>query len=202
MNKAITTTDATRGDPAPDFELESDAGGRVSLGDFAGKWLIVYFYPKDSTPGCTREAQAFTAAAPGLKKLGAAVVGISKDSVKSHCSFRDKFEIRFPLLSDPDLAVHKAYGAWGMKTMYGKKMEGTIRSTFLVAPDGTIAGEWKSVKVDGHADAVEAALREAQSGAKEKPTAAKAKSPAAKAKSPAAKAKSPAAKAKKTPARS
>jgi peroxiredoxin Q/BCP len=205
MNKAIAatgeTSGVTAGLPAPDFELESDGGGRVSLADFEGKWLIVYFYPKDNTPGCTREAQAFTAAVAGLKKLGASVVGISKDSVKSHCGFRDKFGIRFPLLSDPDLAVHKAYGAWGLKTMYGKKVEGTIRSTFLVGPDGTIARAWRSVKVDGHSDAVEEALREAQSG--EPDRAAKAKTKAAKAaKEPAAKAKTTAAKGKKTPARS
>jgi peroxiredoxin Q/BCP len=176
MNKEI----AEAGEPAPDFELESDGGGRVSLADFEGKWLIVYFYPKDNTPGCTREAQAFTASGPRLAKLGAAVLGISKDSVKSHCGFRDKIGIRFPLLSDPDLAAHKAYGAWGMKTMYGKKVEGTIRSTFLVAPDGTIARAWRSVKVDGHADAVEEALREAQGGGPSK-TPAKAKKAPAKA---------------------
>src|SRR6202034_931773 len=93
-----------------------------------------------------------------LRKLGAEVAGVSKDSVKSHGGFRDKFDIRFPLLSDPDLAAHKAYEAWGTKTMYGRKIEGTLRSTFLIAPDGTVAQIWKSVKVDGHADKVIAAL--------------------------------------------
>jgi thioredoxin-dependent peroxiredoxin len=148
--------------PAPNFVLESDRGNRVSLDDFAGKWLIVYFYPRDNTPGCTREAADFTKAAPALKKLGAEVLGISKDSVKSHCSFRDKMGISFPLLSDPDLAAHKAYSAWGTKNMYGKKVEGTIRSTFLLSPEGKIARAWKSVKVDGHADRVIEALREAK----------------------------------------
>jgi peroxiredoxin Q/BCP len=147
---------------APPFDLESDAGKRIRSADFACKWLVLYFYPKDNTPGCTREAQGFTAALPALKKLGAQVVGISKDSVASHCGFRDKIGIGFPLLSDPDLSVHRAFGAWGKKMMYGKQVEGTIRSTFLVAPDGTIARAWRSVKVDGHVDAVVAALREAR----------------------------------------
>jgi len=147
---------------APPFDLESDKGKRVSLREFKGKWLVVYFYPRDNTPGCTREANDFTKAAPAMKKLGAAVVGISKDSVKSHCGFRDKMGITFPLLSDPELEAHKAYGAWGTKTMYGKKVEGTIRSTFLVSPEGKIVRAWRSVKVDGHVDAVIAALREAR----------------------------------------
>jgi peroxiredoxin Q/BCP len=150
------------GAKAPSFNLESDAGGRPSLGDFKGKWVVLYFYPKDNTPGCTREAQSFTAAAAQLKKLGAEVLGVSKDSVKSHCGFRDKIGIGFPLLSDTDLKVHRAYGAWGKKTMYGKEVEGTIRSTFLISPDGKIARAWTSVKVDGHVDKVLDALREAK----------------------------------------
>lgn len=150
------------GGPAPDFRLESDAGNVVSLRDFAGKWLVLYFYPKDNTPGCTREAQEFTQAAARLKKLGAAVVGVSKDSVKSHCGFRDKIGITFPLLSDPDLAAHGAYGAWGTKTMYGKKVEGTIRSTFLISPAAEIVRSWSGVKVDGHVEAVIAAVQAAR----------------------------------------
>jgi peroxiredoxin Q/BCP len=150
------------GKAAPAFDLESDSGERVALDDFAGKWLVVYFYPKDNTPGCTREAQGFSSIAPKLKKVGADVVGISKDSVKSHSGFRDKFDIRFPLLSDPDLSAHRAYGAWGEKTMYGKKVEGVIRSTFLISPDGTIARAWTGVKVDGHADKVLEALQAAR----------------------------------------
>ncbi len=146
------------GGAAPEFDLESDEGTRLSLDDFEGKWLVLYFYPRDNTPGCTREAQDFTGAAGRLRKLGAEVVGVSKDSVKSHCGFRNKFEIGFPLLSDPDLAAHKAYEAWGTKTLYGRKIEGTLRSTFLIAPDGKIAQIWKSVKVDGHAEKVIAAL--------------------------------------------
>jgi peroxiredoxin Q/BCP len=157
-------TSKTAATKAPKFDLESDAGNRVKLADFAGKWLVVYFYPRDNTPGCTREAQDFTKAAAKLKKLGAEVVGVSKDSVQSHCGFKEKIGIAFPLLSDPDLTAHKAYGAWGMKTMYGKKAEGVIRSTFLVSPDGKLARSWTGVKVDGHVDKVLAALQETQSG--------------------------------------
>ncbi|HEV3194113.1 MAG TPA: peroxiredoxin [Polyangiaceae bacterium] len=154
------------GDAAPQFDLESDAGTRLTLKDFAGKWLVLYFYPRDNTPGCTREAQGFSEAANVFKKLGAAVVGISKDSVKSHCGFRDKIGIRFPLLSDPDLVAHKAYAVWGTKVLYGREMEGTIRSTFLISPGGKIARVWNSVKVDGHVEAVVNALREGQAGEK------------------------------------
>jgi peroxiredoxin Q/BCP len=165
------------GNKAPKFDLESDSGERLSLADFAGTWLVVYFYPKDSTPGCTREAQDFTGkdTLARLKKLGAAVVGVSKDSIKSHCTFRDKYAIKFPLLSDPDLTVHKAYGAFGEKTMYGKKVQGVIRSTFLIGPDGKLARVWKSVKVDGHVAKVLESLQEAQSGAATKTAAKKAK---------------------------
>jgi peroxiredoxin Q/BCP len=150
---------------APRFDLESDRGAHVSLDDFDGKWVVLYFYPRDNTPGCTREAQDFTAAIARFRKLGAEVIGVSKDSVKSHGGFRDKYKIAFPLLSDPDLEVHKAYEAWGTKIMYGKKIEGTLRSTFLIAPDGTLAQIWKSVKVDGHIDKVIAALSTGESSA-------------------------------------
>jgi peroxiredoxin Q/BCP len=153
---------AKEGARAPKFDLESDDGRHLTPGDYAGKWLVLYFYPRDNTPGCTREAQAFTAAAARLKKLGAEVVGISKDSVKSHCGFKEKIGITFPLLSDPELTAHRAYGAWGTKVMYGRKVEGVIRSTFLVSPEGTVARAWSGVKVDGHADKVIAALEEAR----------------------------------------
>ena len=154
------------GATAPKFELESDAGKRVTLKAYAGKWLVVYFYPKDNTPGCTREAQAFSDAEGQLRKLGVEVVGISRDSVATHCGFRDKVGINFPLLSDPELVAHNAYGAWGTKTMYGKSVQGVIRSTFLVAPDGKISRVWRGVKVDGHVDKVIAAIEEASSGHK------------------------------------
>lgn len=145
------------GDKAPAFNLESDAGGKVALRDFAGKTLVLYFYPRDNTPGCTRQAQAFTATRRAIEAAGGAVVGVSRDSLKSHQSFREKCNLAITLLSDPDLSVHKAYGAWGEKTMYGKKVEGVLRTTFLVK-DGKIARVFPNVKVDGHADAVLAAL--------------------------------------------
>lgn len=148
------------GDLAPPFQLESDSGKTFTLGDFAGKILVLFFYPKDSTPGCTREAQAFSEGAGRFAKLGAAVVGISKDSVKSHGSFRDKYALKVPLLSDPTQAVHRAYGAYGEKTMYGKKVLGTIRSTFVIDADGRVARVFSPVKVDGHAEAVLDAIRD------------------------------------------
>jgi peroxiredoxin Q/BCP len=152
------------GSKAPAFKLESDAGETVGLSSFAGSWLVVYFYPKDDTPGCTVEAQAFTEAMGKLKKANAHVVGISKDSVDSHCKFRDKYALKFPLLSDPDLVAHNAFGAYGEKTSYGKTSMGTIRSTFIIDPKGKIAKVFPSVKVDGHAEAVLAALQTLQGG--------------------------------------
>ncbi|AKV01056.1 Thiol peroxidase, Bcp-type [Labilithrix luteola] len=147
------------GDKAPDFSLETQDGKRASLRDLApaGKTLVLFFYPKDSTPGCTREAQAFTASRKAIEKAGGVIAGISRDSVKSHNSFRDKFKLDVTLLSDPERKAHEAYGAWGEKTMYGKKVLGAIRSTFLVK-DGKVVRVFPNVKVDGHADQVLAAL--------------------------------------------
>jgi peroxiredoxin Q/BCP len=165
-----STAQLEPGDRAPKFRLESDAGTPTSPEAYAGRWLVVYFYPKDNTPGCATEARDFSEIATELKKEGAAVVGISRDSVASHCTFRDKVGIRFPLLSDPELAAHRAYGTWGPKVLYGRKFEGTIRSTFLVSPDGLIARKWSSVKVKGHAQAVLEAIREAKrESAKKRP---------------------------------
>ena len=152
------------GDPAPKFRLESDAGKWVSLADFKGRWLVLYFYPRDNTPGCTREAQDFGKALAKLEALGADVVGVSKDSTKSHCTFRDKIGIPFPLLSDPELEAHRAYGAWGAKVLYGRKFEGSIRSTFLISPAGKVSSAWSSVRVPGHVDAVLDALKAASAG--------------------------------------
>ena len=175
------------GQKAPRFALPSDGGKDVRLDDFAGKSVVVYFYPRDNTPGCTREAQAFAAARADFAKLGVTVLGVSKDSVASHCGFRDKYKLNFPLLSDADLTVHKAFGAYGEKMMYGKKILGTIRSTFVVGPDGTVVKVFPSVKVDGHADAVLAVLgsRAGGDGAKAAPATPK-KSAAPKRKSVAA----------------
>jgi peroxiredoxin Q/BCP len=142
------------GKKAPAFALESSDGGTVKLGDLAGKPVVVYFYPRDNTPGCTLEAQDFRAAMPKFKKLGVTVLGISKDSIASHCKFRDKYKLNFPLLSDPDGKMLEAYGAWGDKVMYGKKKKGIIRSTVLIDGDGKIAHVWPKVSVKGHVDAV------------------------------------------------
>ncbi len=151
------------GDKAPPFNLQADSGEKAALKDFAGKYLVLYFYPRDNTPGCTREAQAFTKLLPQFKKavpgFGAEVCGVSKDSYESHCGFRDKLKLKVTLLSDPDLETHKAYGAYGDKVMYGKKTKGVIRSTFLIDPKGKIIRAWSSVKVDGHAEAVLAELK-------------------------------------------
>lgn len=146
------------GDKAPAFDLESDAGSKIKLSDFKGKKLVIYFYPKDNTPGCTRESVGFSEAVAKFAAAGATVLGVSKDSVKSHGSFRDKYDLKIRLLSDPTLALHKAFGAFGEKTMYGKKVEGTIRSTFVIGGDGKIAKAFPNVKVDGHVDQVLAAL--------------------------------------------
>jgi peroxiredoxin Q/BCP len=147
------------GDKAPGFSLES-ASGTVSLADFAGKSLVVYFYPKDLTPGCTTEAIDFHKAKGKLAKKGAAVLGISRDTVAMHEKFADKCDLGFPLLSDPGGKVTKAWGAWGEKTLYGKKTEGVIRSTFIVGADGKIKKAWRGVRVAGHVDQVLEALDE------------------------------------------
>ncbi len=147
------TRELAEGDKAPAFTLES-AAGKVSLADFAGKTVVVYFYPRDLTPGCTMEAQEFHKARAALAKKGAAVVGISRDSVATHDKFAQKCDLGFPLLSDPDGKVTRAYGAWGEKTLYGKKTEGVIRSTFVVGPDGKLAKIFRNVKVAGHVEKV------------------------------------------------
>jgi len=149
------------GAAAPAFSLPSDSNPKVSLGDYKGKWVVLYFYPKDHTPGCTREAIGFEAAAAALSKKGAVVLGVSRDSVASHCSFKEKQSLKFPLLSDPTVEVHKRYGAYGDKMMYGKKVTGAIRTTAVIRPDGTLARLFSNVKVDGHVDAVLRAIDEA-----------------------------------------
>jgi peroxiredoxin Q/BCP len=147
------------GKAAPAFTLTSDAGDKVALSDFKGKYLIVYFYPKDNTPGCTIEAQDFNKARAQLQKLGATVVGVSKDSLESHCKFRDKYALKFPLLSDPEGKTIEKYGAWGEKVLYGKRSLGIIRSTVIVGPDGKVKKVFPKVKVNGHVDAVIDAIK-------------------------------------------
>ena len=148
------------GAKAPAFTLTADDGSKVRLSDLKGAPVVLYFYPADDTPGCTREACAFRDRKDELKKLGAKVFGISPDDVASHVKFRDKFQLNFPLLADPDHAVAEKFGAWREKNMYGKKSMGIARSTFLIGPDGKLKKVWRSVKVDGHDEAVLKALRE------------------------------------------
>jgi peroxiredoxin Q/BCP len=142
------------GDKAPDFTLAADGGGKVSLKALKGKKVVLYFYPKDDTPGCTAEACAFRDQLPDFSKVKAAVVGISRDSVASHDKFKKKFKLPFPLASDEDGKVSEAYGTWVEKSMYGRKYMGIERSTFLIDEKGVIRNIWRKVKVDGHADDV------------------------------------------------
>lgn len=148
---------------APDFCLPNQDGIEMCLKDFRGSWVILYFYPKDSTPGCTTEACEFSSEIDAFSDLEAKIIGVSKDSVKSHKNFETKKELKITLLSDTEKEILKAYGTWGMKKMYGKDVEGTIRSTFIINPKGEIVHEWKNVKVKGHVEAVKAKLQELQS---------------------------------------
>ena len=142
------------GDKAPDFDLPADGGGRVRLADYAGKTLVLYFYPKDDTTGCTNEAKGFTEAAADFAKAGVAVVGVSKDTVKSHDKFKAKYGLNLVLGADVDGAAVEAYGVWVEKKLYGREYMGIERATFLIGPDGKIARAWHKVKVPGHVDDV------------------------------------------------
>jgi len=159
--KAATTTAATDGlvgKAAPPFSLAGDDGQTHTLAKYAGKPVVLYFYPRDNTPGCTVEACDFRDQLGRATKKGAVVLGVSRDTVASHGKFRAKFSLNFPLLADTDLVAHHAWGTWGTKNMYGKEVEGTIRSTFLIDAKGVVRQAWTKVKVAGHADAVMAAL--------------------------------------------
>ncbi|HEY6921251.1 MAG TPA: thioredoxin-dependent thiol peroxidase [Methyloceanibacter sp.] len=142
------------GDMAPDFTLTTDGGGSISLKDLKGKTVVLYFYPRDDTPGCTAEARAFRDSLPDFSKVKAEVVGISRDSVGSHDKFKRKFKLPFPLASDEDGKVTEAYGVWVEKSMYGKKYMGVERATFLIDGKGVIRDIWRKVKVEGHTDEV------------------------------------------------
>jgi peroxiredoxin Q/BCP len=148
------------GTKAPAFTLKSDSGKSVKLSDLQGQTVVLYFYPRDDTPGCTKEACAFRDLKREMTAAGAVVLGVSTDTVESHGKFRDKYQLNFPLLADPDHAVAEKYGAWREKTMYGKKSLGIQRSTYLIGPDGKIARVWKKVSVDGHDAAVLAAIKQ------------------------------------------
>ena len=143
--------------------LALSGGDTTTLADYAGQWLVLYFYPKDSTPGCTTEGLDFNALLPKFKKLNATVLGVSRDSVKSHDNFCAKQGFDFALVSDRDEALCRAFGVIQMKKLYGREHEGIVRSTFLIDPDGRIARVWQPVKVAGHAQAVLDALKDAAS---------------------------------------
>ena len=148
------------GKKAPAFTLPDASGKKVSLKDHLGKKVILYFYPRDDTPGCTLEAQGFNKVLGQLDKLGAAVIGVSKDDLPSHCKFRDKYGLKFPLLSDPDGKVIEKYGAWGEKNMYGRTSMGIVRTTVIIGKDGRVAKVFPKVRVKGHVDKVLAVVRE------------------------------------------
>jgi peroxiredoxin Q/BCP len=148
------------GQKAPAFTLDSSEGSPVSLRDLRGKTVVLYFYPKDDTPGCTREACAFRDTQAKLRRAGAVLLGVSPDSPDSHRRFRDKYKLGFPLLADPDKKVAKSYGAYGEKLMYGKKVKGMIRSTFVIDGAGVVRKVFPRVRVDGHAEQVLATLQE------------------------------------------
>jgi peroxiredoxin Q/BCP len=146
------------GDPAPEFELPDGAGATVRLADLRGKQVVLYFYPKDDTPGCTTEACAFRDLTPELERRGAVVYGVSADRPASHRRFTSKYGLNFPLLSDPDRHVIEAYQSWGRKKFMGREYDGILRNTFLIDADGRIKQVWEGVKPAGHAEEVLAAL--------------------------------------------
>jgi peroxiredoxin Q/BCP len=146
------------GDLAPGFTASTSGGGKMALSDFKGKHVILYFYPRDDTPGCTKEACAFRDEFAAFKKQGAVVLGVSIDSVKAHDKFAGKYKLPFTLISDEDKKIVQAYGAWGEKSFLGRKYQGTYRVTFLIGPDGRIKKIWPAVKPAEHAREVLAAL--------------------------------------------
>jgi len=148
------------GDPAPGFTASATDGSQVSLSDFSGKPVVLYFYPKDDTPGCTKEACGFRDVYRLIQKQGAVVLGVSVDSEKAHRKFTEKFQLPFLLLADTDHRIVSAYGVWGEKVFMGRKYFGTHRVTFLIGPDGRIARIWPKVKPEDHPDEVLAALKE------------------------------------------
>ncbi len=154
------TTALKEGDQAPDFDLPGAGGERLALSAFKGKKLALYFYPKDDTSGCTKEAIEFNGLKERFDKAGTVVLGMSPDSVKAHDKFRVKYELAIDLAADEEKSVLGAYGVWVEKSMYGRKYMGVERTTFLIGPDGRIARIWRKVKVPGHAEAVLAAAQE------------------------------------------
>ena len=152
-------TDLAVGDKAPAFTLPRDGGDKVSLADFKGRKLVLYFYPRADTPGCTREAIDFSRLRPQFAKAGTEILGVSADPVKAQDAFKKKHDLTIGLLSDETHKMLEAYGAWGKKSMYGKSFMGIVRMTVLIGPNGKIAQIWPKVRVDGHADEVLAAAK-------------------------------------------
>jgi thioredoxin-dependent peroxiredoxin len=150
------------GDQAPAFKLPDQDSQNHALSDYKGKWVVLYFYPKDDTPGCTKEACSFRDEKGRLEEMGAVVLGVSADDVKSHGKFHGKFGLNFPLLADPDKTMIMAYGAWGKKSMYGKEYEGIMRYTYLIDPQGKVAHVWPKVNTEVHALEVAEVLGELQ----------------------------------------
>ena len=149
----------TAGIEAPDFTLPRDGGGQISLSSLRGRKVVLYFYPRADTPGCTKEAISFNALRKAFEEAGATIVGVSADSVRVQDKFRDKYDLSIPLASDEAHEMLKAYGVWGEKSMYGKTFMGVGRATFLIDQQGRIAKAWPKVKVEGHAEEVLAAAR-------------------------------------------
>ncbi|MDQ3264296.1 MAG: peroxiredoxin [Myxococcota bacterium] len=148
----------TVGQPAPAFSLPGDDGKIHALSEHVGRPVVLYFYPKDDTPGCTKEACDFRDNLARVQGKGAVVYGVSRDSLASHEKFRTKYKLNFPLLSDQGMEAHRAYGTWGTKSLYGREFEGTIRSTFLIDRQGKVARVWPKVSVTGHVDEVLSAI--------------------------------------------
>ncbi|MGE0158449.1 MAG: thioredoxin-dependent thiol peroxidase [Gemmatimonadales bacterium] len=153
------SAEVQKGSTAPEFTLPSDDGGHVTLSSLRGRKVVLYFYPKDDTPGCTTQACDLRDAMPTFQGLDAVVLGVSPDSVASHRKFRDKFALNYPLLADEDHRVAEAYGVWKEKNLYGRKSMGIERSTFLIDEDGKILEAWRKVSPKGHADLLREALR-------------------------------------------
>lgn len=149
------------GDKAPDFELPTDGGGSIRLSDLKGRKVVLYFYPADDTTGCTTEAIDFTAALPEFQRAEAVVIGVSPDSAVAHDKFKAKHKLGVTLAADVDRKVIERYGVWGEKMMYGRKLLGLIRSTFLIGPDGKVLKIWRNVRVKGHVPAVLEAVKAA-----------------------------------------
>jgi thioredoxin-dependent peroxiredoxin len=147
------------GKPAPKFEMPTDGGGKISLADLKGKRVVLYFYPKDDTPGCTTEACGFRDSLPDFKKVKATVIGVSRDSVAKHDKFKAKYELPFTLASDEDGKTSAAYDTWVEKSMYGRKYMGMERSTFLIDEKGIVRGMWRKIKIPGHVDEVLKAVK-------------------------------------------